>query len=258
MMNMNIKFLLIITLTTFLLFSTIPLSVNACEKSCRVGISKSFADAYTEQFASFYTELTTGINTFMFDNITFTDFAFTETDVEVIKTAMRTDIDQQITNLQGNLTSTFTSLIEEAIFVQKPAFLGQCQNPYRVDQPPVGERWPNDTCIKMDYICGNPPSICHFMDQIVKPRNVENVKNVTRIASAPNGLFETSLVYTVGNSSLTHGLADVDAIRFSELARPNIANQLSLFTTDVDANFCSNNNCEQYDEAIKYQLLGFP
>ena len=31
-----------------------------------------------------------------------------------------------------------------------------------------------------DYICGNPPAVCHFMDQYVKPRNVKNVNESLR------------------------------------------------------------------------------
>ncbi|CAG8707991.1 7426_t:CDS:1, partial [Funneliformis mosseae] len=54
-------------------------------------------------------------------------------------------------------------LVSDSILVQNPMFKGQCQKPLKVIQPPIGDPWKLSDC-------GNPPSMCHFMDEIVKPK----------------------------------------------------------------------------------------
>jgi len=252
--NNNNKFLTVLFVTIFLL----SLSVNACEKSCRVGISTSFSTAYKTELKVFYTELSTNVNIYLFDNADPSNYTTNLENPEQVKTDIRTAVDAEVTHLYENTTSTFPDLIENAIFEQAPQFKGQCQNPYRVDQPPAGVRWKDEDCVKMDYICGNPPSICHHMDSIVKPRNVLNVKNLIESNSLTAGPYENDLVNTVVSASRAKGFSSTDSQKFGEATRPNIRTQLKTFAEDVKTNFCSNNNCEQYDTQIKHELLGYP
>ncbi|CAJ0836440.1 10078_t:CDS:2 [Entrophospora sp. SA101] len=61
--------------------------------------------------------------------------------------------------------------------------------PERVKQPPPGVPWKESDCEKQDYICGNPPAICHFMNSIVKPRNIKNV--IGSLSSKEGPFFNT-------------------------------------------------------------------
>jgi len=253
--NNSKKFLTVLLLTIFLL----SLSVNACEKACRVGISTSFSNAYKKELKVFFDELASSINIYLFDNVDLSTFTTNpDTKSEQFKTDIRTAIDSEVSHLYDNSTDTFPDMIENAIFEQDPKFKGQCQHPYRVDQPPDGVRWKDEDCVKMDYICGNPPSICHHMDSIVKPRNVLNVKNLIESDCLTAGPFENDLVDTVVSASRAKGLSSTNSQKFGEATRPNIRTQLKTFANDVKENFCSNNNCEQYDAQIKHELLGYP
>nr|CAG8600660.1 220_t:CDS:1 [Entrophospora candida] len=229
-------------------------SVNACEQSCRDGISHAFADKYALEIAPKFDSFSTSVNKNIFKKFNVTDFV-ASSKVKKLKAGVLSALTKKIPTLKTSFITSLAPLIQRAIFEQKPKFKGQCQVPLKVTQPPPNVAWTESDCTNQDYICGNPPAICHFMNTIVKPRNV---KNVIELLSSKEGPFFNTLnseikrvtAKFVTNKNKLNGLNNA-------LAK-NLKGLLARFVKDFKATFCSGTTCDKYDEEIKKLLLSFP
>src|SRR6185437_1209311 len=154
--------------TAVLLFTAIP--TNACEQKCRTGISLAFGDNYAIEVKKLDEKFKSNLEKNLFTG-------FTKEVSSSTRSACNKAINYEVDCFEKSFISTFAKLIEDSIFNQSPQFKGQCQHPFRVKQPPPGVAWTMKDCEDQDYICGNPPAVCHYMDQYVKPRNVKNVND---------------------------------------------------------------------------------
>ncbi|KAF8964853.1 hypothetical protein BGZ46_000711 [Entomortierella lignicola] len=142
-------------------------SVQACEHDCQVGVSHAFADKYQLLSSHYFSLLSQNIDDSLFYGVPHLEILTPVESGEAIH-IMR----DSITKAQNAWDVTLFQTIFETIFQDEPKFKGDCNNPHRVTQPHLGVNWTMPDCHNMDYICGNPPSICHFMpmikDRIVK------------------------------------------------------------------------------------------
>ncbi|CAJ0746891.1 10821_t:CDS:1, partial [Entrophospora sp. SA101] len=210
-------------------------SVNACEEDCRVGISHAFADKYALEIAPKFNSFNASVNKNIFKKFNVTDFVASNK-VKKLKTGVLSALTKKISTLKKSFITSLTPLIQKSIFEQKPKFKGQCQVPERVKQPPPGVPWKEGDCEKQDYICGNPPAICHFMNSIVKPRNIKNVIGSLSSKEGPffntlNSEIKKVTAKFVTNKNKLNGLN-------SALAK-NLKGLLARFVKDFKAKFCS-------------------
>jgi hypothetical protein len=242
----------VLVISTVLLLST----VNACEESCRVGISKAFSDKYTIELSPRFKLFNNDINSKIFNKIQLNKF-MSSNKVSPFKKQVLKDLKPAIAVLSKNFGKLLTNLVKDAIFNQEPKFKGQCQNPLKVVQPPVGTPWDPSDCVKQDYICGNPPAICHFMDEIVKPRNVNNVRNLLKTKAQKNGEFFRALIKVIKKSTLKFANKG-KATGLDKLLTTNINARLNVFSKEFSISFCKGTTCDKYDAEIENILLSFP
>ncbi|KAG0244384.1 hypothetical protein B0O80DRAFT_497697 [Mortierella sp. GBAus27b] len=147
--------------------SLIPSGVQACERECQVNVSHAFADKYEVVSNEYFTLLTRKVEDSLFYGIP--EGTLTTAESSQV-TRMFKDA---ITGAQATWNKALFPTVFDTIFKDEPKFKGDCNNPKRVKQPPRGVEWEMMDCHKMDYICGNPPSICHFMPMIKKRINTK-------------------------------------------------------------------------------------
>ncbi|KAG0045486.1 hypothetical protein BGZ83_009324 [Gryganskiella cystojenkinii] len=137
-----------------------PSTVQACEHECQVNVSRAFSDKYEILSNDYFTILNTKVKDSLFYGVPKDTLTADETN-----TAITTIADAVTVPQKAWAESLFKTVFAE-IFVTEPKFKGDCNKPHRVTQPPKGVWWKMPDCHNMDYICGNPPSICHFMPMI--------------------------------------------------------------------------------------------
>ncbi|KAG0273367.1 hypothetical protein BGZ95_010814 [Linnemannia exigua] len=135
-------------------------SVLACERECQVNVSRAFADKYELISNTYYTYLNDRVEKSLFYGIPEQTLSGMES-TAAIKT-VKDAVDQA----KVAWAKTIFQTVFDTIFKDEPKFKGDCNHPRRVIQPPLGVNWTMPDCHNMDYICGNPPSICHFMPMI--------------------------------------------------------------------------------------------
>ncbi|KAF9081344.1 hypothetical protein BGX23_000979 [Mortierella sp. AD031] len=136
------------------------LAVEACERECQLGVSHAFADKYQVLTSHTFANLSSQIRTTFFYGVPTTAYSPAEA------TDAITRLQEAVTRAQQSWDVPLFRTILDTIFLDEPKFQGDCNDPHRVDQPPVGVNWTMKDCHAMDYICGKPPSICHFLPMI--------------------------------------------------------------------------------------------
>ncbi|KAG9291272.1 hypothetical protein G9A89_021774 [Geosiphon pyriformis] len=228
---------------------------KACEKTCRIGISTTFSEKYaiatSQIWDDFYNDLAqTPLPTLNIGN----SLAVEEHPVLISKIVA--SLVHEAKNFSTIFNSRLPTVIEDSIFKKTPQFRGDCNHPFRVKQPKLPQIWKMDDCEKMDYICGNPPSICHFLDMI-KKRNVDSVNEV--LATAVSGEFLDILLHGVRETlDRVDILEEVNVDLILEVMKSDLSSRLAGFAQDYRDNFCAENSCDQYDLEIKTQLLTYP
>lgn len=231
--------------------------VQACESSCQNGISKAFSDAYSKEIDKIFSKYVTDLT----DSSSLFDGVKVHTKLKIkIKEAISTAVTNQKNNFEGSLAD----LAKNSIFNEKPQFKGQCQHPLRVKQPPAGVNWTLTDCKNQDYICGNPPAICHFMNQIVKPRIVKNINTDFKSLVSSNK-FSGTIKEGIKSAAISQGLSGNDLDTVVNGVSSNADDTLPGFQNDFVAGFCSaikgkkdKTTCDKYDDNIKSLLLSFP
>ncbi|KAH7049725.1 hypothetical protein BKA57DRAFT_322490 [Linnemannia elongata] len=146
-------------ITAFLLTLTSNLT-EACERQCQLNVSHAFADKYQLLSSLHFSTLSTKIEQSLFHGVPTTAYSSTEA------TNAIQHLQEAVTNAQRAWDMSLFRTVFDTIFVDEPQFRGDCNEPHRVDQPALAVNWTMADCHAMDYICGNPPSICHFLPMI--------------------------------------------------------------------------------------------
>ncbi|KAI1320955.1 hypothetical protein EDD11_009278 [Mortierella claussenii] len=143
----------------------------------------------------------------------------------------------------------------DTIFKDEPKFKGDCNYPKRVTQPPLGVNWTMPDCHNMDYICGNPPSICHFMPMI-KTRIVQKLRAElqTRVDGDDGDVYINFL-----GPALQTLLQQQPKVAKSQAALHGNLNQILAKVKDELIGFASEAQWQkEWDMEIKILLLTFP
>lgn len=224
-------------------------SVLACERECQVNVSNAFADKYALISDTYYTILSDDVGKSLFYGVP----ANTLTDTEgnaVIKT-MKDSIEQA----KLAWSKTIFQTVFDTIFKDEPKFKGDCNHPHRVVQPPLGVNWIMPDCHNMDYICGNPPSICHFMPMI-KTRIVK--KLTLQLQSRVDGDDADVYVNYIGPALQAVITAQPKLAPYGRVLHGNLNQILEEIKKSLN-NFASESQwSHNWDMDIKNLLLTFP
>ncbi|KAK3829696.1 MAG: hypothetical protein J3R72DRAFT_426079 [Linnemannia gamsii] len=145
-----------------LLALTYTQPAQACERLCQLNISHAFADKYQLLTSQHFLTISQKINQSLFHGVPPPPTAYSPTEANNAVLHFQ----ESLTRAQRAWDVSLFQIVFETIFVDAPQFRGDCNEPHRVDQPAVGVNWTMSDCHAMDYICGNPPSICHFLPMI--------------------------------------------------------------------------------------------
>ncbi|CAG8447026.1 2403_t:CDS:1 [Diversispora eburnea] len=238
---MKFSIFIISCLVVLVLFSPNP--TQSCETTCRNGISDAFAQAYTKEITNLFKEFYNNLKISLFYKVS----GISKSTQNVTYVSCVNITNDTMKSFEANLIN----VVRNGIFNEEPKFKGQCQNPLRVKQPPKGVNWTLSDCQNQDYICGNPPAICHFMESIVNPRNIKNI-NLDFIK-----FFTKSSKFL--NKISTQISSRIKDKNKAKAVINNFNNRLNDFQKNVfSKKFCTNNVCDKYNPNIKLILLSYP
>ncbi|KAG0212844.1 hypothetical protein BGX28_005500 [Mortierella sp. GBA30] len=224
-------------------------SVLACERECQVNVSRAFADKYEILSNQYFTLLDTRIGESLFYGVP-NDLLTTAEATASIKT-----VSDSVVAAKEAWAKTIFPTVFDTIFKDEPKFKGDCNHPHRVNQPPRGVNWTMPDCHNMDYICGNPPSICHFMPMI-KTRIV--AKLTLQLQNLVDG--DDSNVYEnfVGPALQTVLNAEPKLNPHLGKLHGNLNQILETVKTELGEFASESQWKEEWDMEIKWLLLTFP
>jgi len=217
----------------------------ACEPACQEGIIGDFMNKYSPVIQQDFAKFGSSANLFAGVSANNTKF---QDDV-------RKAFKSECAKVAKKFVTDATPVVLNAIFGKTAfePFRGDCNHPFRVKQPPKGVPWTMEDCNKMDYRCGNPPSICHFFD-IVKKRNYDTIA----------GLLANSTSYTKElSNALTKAIKKAGSKYSSTVPtiKKNVKKAYTQFTTTFKGEFCAGAQatvCDSCDPELKTKFLSYP
>lgn len=263
-----------------LLLRSIPLllvaaaySVSACEMDCRRGVSRNFAGFYVpvikDSITDLHSQLTKSIEKVPVPGAITSQLEKSEL-LEDIEESIETSLNEfvALATSQSKLAEGFY----QVIFNEELPYKGDCNHPKRLtrNMPPKGESWTMDECRKMDYRCGNPPSICYFLED-VKQRCIGRMRRqLTEYASFDNGALVKSLVRdtrksiygTLSNNGVGK-LSENNQVEsyIAKLVSATIRT-LDIWVADDVRQLCEKPSqkelCNSWDEEIRLEILKWP
>ncbi|CAO3685013.1 unnamed protein product [Rhizopus stolonifer] len=244
------------TLALFLTLST----VLGCEMPCRRGVSQNFADYYTPvvqmSVDSLQQQLSSSVQRITLPS----DFSRCS---RITPDLINRQFEQFVRDdaLKNKLAQGFY----QVIFNEELPYKGDCNNPKRLNRkmPPEGESWTIQECQKMDYRCGNPPSICHFLDD-VKQRCIGRMRRqLAEYVSVDNGSLVKKLVRDARQSILTNsGQSSRSTEIYVTKVVSSIISTLDHWVSHDLPQLCETPEqeeaCNSWDDKIKLNILQWP
>ncbi|KAI9472072.1 MAG: hypothetical protein EXX96DRAFT_582789 [Benjaminiella poitrasii] len=257
---------------SLLLLSLVPFTL-ACEMDCRRGVSGDLARYYAPVLNETIHELEPQLSRSLQDITVPATITAEVSQAEILddlRQAISTTLEDffELASAPSRLADGFY----QVIFNEELPYKGDCNHPKRLDRkmPDPGESWTMEECRKMDYRCGNPPSICYFLED-VKSRCVGRMKRqLTEYASFDNGRLVSDLVRGA-RRSITTSLSNHGMGQLSESAAVEgyVAKVVSAIIRTLDhwvANdvreLCEKPGqedlCHGWDDAIRKEILKWP
>ncbi|KAI8089764.1 uncharacterized protein BX664DRAFT_333833 [Halteromyces radiatus] len=260
--------------STLAVVALVATMVSGCEPPCRRGVAQAFADSYAPVVQDAVSQLHSTLKTNLFQSITVPVQITSVVPEDSIKDAVLRAVQETLEIYTNRATGKpLTTGIYNVMFNEQDPFKGDCNHPKRLNRtmPPEGVSWTLDECDHMDYICGNPPSICYHL-QMVKTRIIGRIKNqLTDNATFDDGLLVHSLVLNIKravHSVMTHYGAGsmTDNVHVMEYANSLVSNAIKTLgewvNTDVqslcDGSASESSHCSGWDPQIKLEILKWP
>ncbi|CAO3652966.1 unnamed protein product [Cunninghamella echinulata] len=193
--------------------------------------------------------------------------------IDILHSMLTNRILIQIHQLKNHTTFDLQNNIYSVIFndAEKP-FKGDCGAPPKKltrKTPPPGESWTLQECEAMDYICGNPPSICHFLE-LIKQRIIDRMKILLEEPVQFDGIIFKSLAQdtkqTIQGLMVKYGagslLRDQSVFGYINNIIRDIMITFDEWVQSDIKNLCQDPDqelfCGGWDNDIKYDILQFP
>ncbi|KAI9266515.1 hypothetical protein BDA99DRAFT_505900 [Phascolomyces articulosus] len=245
---------------------------SSCEPLCRHAISQTLADRYIPVIHLAVNELHESLNINLY-NVTIPDKLLNTVPEKELQDGIRNTVEDGLDDFTMEATG---GMLEEGIyqtvFSGDQPFKGDCNNPKRLDRkkPKENESWTREECAKMDYICGNPPSICHFLDMI-KARIVVYLRSyLMEQTQFGSGLLFQSLApnmkQTIHSTIIRYGagslLTDADVMAYVNNIISNTIHALDVWSHTTVQDICTKPEdelvCGGWDEVVIPEILRWP
>ncbi|KAG0174454.1 hypothetical protein DFQ28_006476 [Apophysomyces sp. BC1034] len=249
----------------------------ACEPTCRHGVANAFAGYYGPVIRLAVDDLRAPLVASLHRAVVPEELEQTLPSGPLrlgAEKAVESALDNFITQASGRPLETGIYNVMFSEKTEYQPFKGDCNaSPRRLtrNMPRIGESWTMEECEKMDYICGNPPSICYFLDEI-KNRIVKNIQKQLKeySSSSDNAILlrglANSLRQHVGEVMAEFGagsaMDDPLTVRLLNAYLSNAVGALDAWLqTDVEK-LCKKPQheaaCNGFDPAIKIEILKWP
>uniref|UniRef100_A0A1D1XYU8 Elongation factor 4 n=1 Tax=Anthurium amnicola TaxID=1678845 RepID=A0A1D1XYU8_9ARAE len=242
-----------IIISTVLVGTSLLLSsTKACEAPCQAGVSDAFSEKYKLELDPIFNSFKTDIVSNALAGVDMTKFS------AAIGTDVTNAISMTADTVKAKFLGSLAAFAFDAIFDQQPKFKGDCNHPKRVIQPPVGVAWKPSDCVAMDYICGNPPSICHHL-AIVKARVIGTINFELAFNATGSGPYIKAFTQAAFDAATGGGASANDCNTYLiPKVGVNVANSLLKLVQNVATGFCVGTACDKYDAEISTLLLSYP
>ncbi|CDS04854.1 hypothetical protein LRAMOSA07384 [Lichtheimia ramosa] len=244
----------------------------ACEPECRRGLAADFAKHYgpVVQLAvdqlqdSFASDVT---------NATLPSSIYTMLPENVLQSKLTEQLSSTLGVFVEEATGKdLTSGIFSVMFAEEKPFKGDCNHPARLTRkmPPPGESWTREECQKMDYICGNPPSICHFLPDI-KQRILGRIRSqLANYATFDDGSLVKNVVQSIKQTTSDvmreygagSSMDDPEVKSYVDTIISNAIRSLDTWSTEDLKSLCTRPEddqvCNGWDDSIITEILKWP
>ncbi|KAI8146261.1 hypothetical protein BJV82DRAFT_601115 [Fennellomyces sp. T-0311] len=256
-----------------LTFLTLIVSLaSACEPLCRHAISQVFADRYIPVIHLAVNDLHESLNTNLY-NVSIPTKLLNLVPEKVLQDGIRNTVEDGLDDFTMQTTGDILEEgIYQTIFSGDEPFKGDCNNPKRLDRkkPNEGEEWTREECAKMDYRCGNPPSICHFLD-LIKERIVVYLRgHLMEQTMFGSGLLFQNLApnmkQSIHSDIINYGagslLTDPDVMAYVNTIISNTIRTLDEWSHTTVQDICTKPEdqivCDGWDEVVIPEILRWP
>ncbi|RUP48454.1 hypothetical protein BC936DRAFT_144540 [Jimgerdemannia flammicorona] len=246
--------------------------VSSCEKDCRLGVAGAFADRYRPIIDQTFGDLCEMVTQNLFSKISVPTEFSSAVPIDFLQSELIDSACAEILKLNTKFNNALVWLMQRSIFTEEPKFKGDCNHPKRLPyaMPPKGQNWTLEHCAAMDYICGNPPSVCHFLKEI-KDRLVTNIRSRLQTnADLQSGSYFRNLVNVLTTrikstlSATGHG-ALIDDTTTKIVEDGVLQNLLRIMQDWIEHSvneFCTSDDldsqCNSWDDEIKPLILMWP
>lgn len=280
----------------FTLAVTTAPTTLACEPECRHGVAAAFAEQYVPVVKVAVNDLSNTFASTLFNaNATLPNHVAAVVPEQTLRSSLTASLSDTLDLFVDEATGKkLESGIFSVMFSEEDPFKGDCNAPPRRltrNMPPPGESWTREeckyTCVlykmaviliipfydkgeKMDYICGNPPSICYHLS-LVKERIVKRIRSqLEDYATFDNGFLVRNVVQTVKQTTegvLSHYGAgsmvkDPSVTTYVNALISNAIQSLDVWATVHVKQLCDrdsdNQACNGWDEQIIPEILKWP
>ncbi|CAG8805243.1 42325_t:CDS:1 [Gigaspora margarita] len=228
--------------------------VNSCEQPCRDGISNAFTDKWKGEVTPIFQKFRANVTAYLYYGMSLDKISDDKKVIDQVTRELATEVYNDVNNFTDTFIFNMNQTIQTAIFVVSPAFLGDCK--HQVTQPPKNVNWTMKDCVAMDFICGNPPSICHFFDTAKQKCFNLLSQNITN-NSTPDGDYIKAIQASVKTIAKKYSLTSDGTQFLNDSVTKNVQSSLDGFPTKYSTGFCPD-GCPKFDQEIKNLLLSFP
>ncbi|KAI9321552.1 hypothetical protein BX666DRAFT_1903559 [Dichotomocladium elegans] len=258
--------------STLTVLATMAVAALACEPECRHGVAHAFAENYVPVVRIAVDDLRDTFTSSLF-NATFPAHVAAIVPEPVLRNSVSASISETLDVFVDKATgSTLESGIFSVMFSEEKPFKGDCNNPPRLTRkmPPAGESWTLEECAKMDYICGNPPSVCYFIDEIKQRINRRIITQLQGYANHDSGELVQSIIQAVKQT--THAVMyqygagsmidDPRVTMYIDILTSNAIESLDIWASKELLDICVTEKydhaCNSWTEDIKPEILKWP
>ncbi|ORZ01046.1 hypothetical protein BCR43DRAFT_433043 [Syncephalastrum racemosum] len=253
---------------TIFIISILSIITYACEPECRHAITQTLADRYVPALESTIQRLHDALGSNLY-YVSIPEQLVAVVPETELRDTIVSIVDNSITNVtEENSGANLEAALYVTLFAGDQPFKGDCNSPPRLTRkkPPPGESWTREECQKMDYICGNPPSICHFLDDI-KQRIVESLKvRLKEQARYGSGILFKNLApkmkESVRSKITVYGagslLKDPGVAAYINTLATNTLRTVDTWANTEVAELCSDGTCDGWDEEVIPEILKWP
>ena len=233
------------------LVSLLVSQTTACDAACRKELGLSFVDIYASESHARFELFAQNLTSHILDGVNVNKISSGKG--SKLRNEIIDNVRETVSQLDKSFAETIPGLVEDAIFNQSPEFRGECSVPVETKSSQFSV-YQKSACMMVEEVCGSALSICRHLD-LVKERTIKTV--VSALDNDTTGEFYTVISHTISNIATKWRLGVAQRKALMSKSNANLKMLLAVFSEHYKIEFCSDSNCDQYDDKIVELLLSY-